>query len=172
MTANAATGKGKRAPKAAKSEHDPAQSKRAEFLSVVADTGIILRACELTGIGRTNVYRWRKEPEFEAALQLAVEEATERLELEARRRAFEGVEKPVYQGGEHVGDIQEYSDTLLMFLLKAARPEVYRETIRVDIRREAERMAEALGMDAADVMAAVEEAERILRDAGTAEASR
>lgn len=51
----------------------------------------------------------------------------DRLEREAMRRAHEGVRKPVYQGGKRVGFIQEYCDTLLIFLLKGLRPEKYRE---------------------------------------------
>jgi hypothetical protein len=51
----------------------------------------------------------------------------DQLEQEARRRAHDGVRKPVYQGGKRVGYIQEYSDTLLIFLLKGLRPEKYRE---------------------------------------------
>ena len=51
------------------------------------------------------------------------------LELEARRRAVEGTERPVfYQGGE-VGYVREYSDTLLIFLLKAHRPNKFRERV-------------------------------------------
>lgn len=123
---------GVRKKESGKAEQDPAQAKRAEFLSALADTGIILRACEVSNTPRTNVYRWRKEPEFESAFQSAIEEAIERLELEARRRAFEGTEKPVYQGGQLVGYIREYSDTLLIFTLKALRPDKYRENAKIE----------------------------------------
>lgn len=142
------------------------------FLDAYREMGVVRYACKQADVDHGNVYRrLRSDPEFKAAFDEAREQATQRMEMEARRRAIEGTTKPVYQGGQLVGHIQEYSDTLLIFLLKAARPEVYRETIRVDIRREAERMAEALGMDASDIAAAVEEAERILRDAGTTEAA-
>ena len=67
------------------------------------------------------------------------------LEAEARRRAL------------------SVSDTLLMFLLEAHRPERYRETIRIDLRREAERLAAELGVDAE---AAIAEAERLVAEAG------
>jgi len=52
-----------------------------------------------------------------------------------------------------------------MFLLKADRPENYRERVdvRFDIRREAERIAASLGID---VEAALSEAERILEASG------
>ena len=144
-----------------------------DFLDAYRASGVLLHACRQVGVHHKTVNEARAtDPEFLAAFEDAREEAVAAMEVELRRRAVDGVLKPVYQGGQHVGDVREHSDQLLMFALKAARPEVYRETIRVDIRREAERMAEALGMDAADVAAAVEEAERILRDAGTTEASR
>lgn len=51
------------------------------------------------------------------------------------------------------------SDTLLIFLLKALRPETYRETLRIDVRREASLIADELGVD---VDEAIAEAERII----------
>jgi hypothetical protein len=35
--------------------------------------------------------------------------------------------KPVFQNGEQVGVIREYSDTLLIFLLKGHRPERFKD---------------------------------------------
>lgn len=60
------------------------------------------------------------------------------MEQEAFRRAVEGTEKPVFgsmgfrMGSGEIGRVREYSDTLLIFLLKGARPEKYRE--RTEIR--------------------------------------
>jgi hypothetical protein len=56
----------------------------------------------------------------------ALDEAVERMEREAMRRGVEGYEQPVYYRGRRVGKIKRYSDTLLMFLLRANRPEKYR----------------------------------------------
>lgn len=129
----------KPAAKAAKKAAKPAgngqgsgQLKGAAFLAALADTGIICRACEVSGVGRSTVYEWREDPAFEARFRLAVDEATERLELEARRRALEGTDKPVYQGGQLVGYIREYSDTLLIFTLKALKPDKYRDNAKVE----------------------------------------
>ena len=49
------------------------------------------------------------------------------LEPEAIRRAVEGVEKAVYYQGEPVGTVREYSDTLLIFLLKGWKSDRYKE---------------------------------------------
>lgn len=55
------------------------------------------------------------------------------LEDEARRRAVDGVDEPVFQGGELVGHVRRYSDRLLEFLLRGRRPTVYREGASVDV---------------------------------------
>lgn len=93
-------------------------------------------------------YRWmREDPEYKAEFALAHEEAIQCLEDEAVRRAHEGLEEPlVYQGQftyasynkktkKGIGPplaIRKYSDQLLMFLLRAARPEKYRERFQME----------------------------------------
>lgn len=104
------------------------QAKKKAFLEAYAACGNITQAAELAGISRTSHYNWmEKDPEYPALFKAAEEQAIDRLEQEARRRALEGVEKPVYQGGKLVGTVREYSDTLLIFLLKGAKPDKYRE---------------------------------------------
>lgn len=114
----------------------PAPKKRSKpdwstkFLKAIAETGNITAAAKAAGINRDTFYQRRDtDKTFAAAVADALESATDALELEARRRAQHGTEKPVYQGGKRVGTVQEYSDTLLIFLLKAHRPEKYREKI-------------------------------------------
>lgn len=97
----------------------------------------MVHACRLLDISRTAVHEHKHaDPEFAAKLEAAWEEGTQTLEEEARRRAHDGVvkEKGVYHNGEMVGmQVEtEYSDTLLMFLLKSRRPDIYRE--RTDTR--------------------------------------
>ena len=56
------------------------------------------------------------------------------------RRAKDGNLRPVFQGGELVGHIREFSDTLGIFLLKSRRRHVYgdRQFIEQRISLEAE----------------------------------
>jgi hypothetical protein len=84
-------------------------------------------AAEEAGIGRSTAWLWRKnDPQFAAAWDEAVAEGVDRLEDEAHRRAVEGYNpRPVYHKGRKVGEIREYSDSLLGLLLKSRRPEVY-----------------------------------------------
>lgn len=88
----------------------------------------ISSAATAAGIGRTAIYAWRNDDEsFAADWDDALESGADRLEDELLRRAMEGTDKPVFQRGELVGYIREYSDTSLIFALKARRPEKYRE---------------------------------------------
>ena len=106
------------------------------FLEVFQKTGTIGPATRVAGIDRVAVHRWLEHDEqFELEYNLAKEDAVDSMEEEARRRAVEGVvqEQPIFFRGQQVGVkvITDYSDTLLMFLLKAARPDKYKD--RVDV---------------------------------------
>jgi hypothetical protein len=78
-------------------------------------------------VGRTSHYRWlAQDPDYREAFALAKREAADMLEGEAIRRAVEGVEVPTgWYKGEPGAFITQYSDTLLIFLLKGAFPEKY-----------------------------------------------
>jgi hypothetical protein len=103
------------------------------FLEMFRRTGNISAAVRLVpGLARSTVYVWLKtDAQFEADFQDAELESTEIMEEEAARRAVEGVPRTRrnYHRGELVDEYEEiqYSDTLLMFLLKARAPQKYRE---------------------------------------------
>jgi hypothetical protein len=113
------------------------------FLEVFRQTGNVRLATGAAGISREAPYKRAKvDPDFTSDWASAREDAIDTLEAEARRRALSA------------------SDTLLIFLLKSLRPDVYRENVRIDFRREAERLAAETGLDADEIIA---EAERIAR---------
>jgi hypothetical protein len=113
----------------------------ARFCEVFAATGNVRLAAGAAGVSRAAPYKRAKgSPHFAERWARAREDAIDTLEAEARRRALTG------------------SDSLLMFLLRAHRPERYRETLRLDIRAEATRLAAELGVDPDALLA---EAERI-----------
>lgn len=100
------------------------------MLASLARLGNISKACEVAGISRATHYLWsREDPEYVKAVDDAMETAADVLEEEARRRAHDGVEEPVFYQGEVCGTVRKYSDTLLIFLLKAAKPQKFRENI-------------------------------------------
>jgi len=116
------------------------------FLELLRQTANVRLSADGAGIDRGTAYhRRQRDADFAAAWAQAEADAVDVLEAEARRRAL------------------SVSDNLLMFLLKAHRPERFRETIRIDVRREAERIAAEFGIDAE---AAIAEAERLVAEAG------
>jgi hypothetical protein len=106
---------------------------RDAFLAAFEETGMVSRACEAIGISRQTAYMERQRNEGFAIDWADVEErTTETMEREAYRRAVEGITEPVVSAGKHVTDVTSYSDRLLEFMLKARRPEKYRD--RVDVK--------------------------------------
>lgn len=98
------------------------------FLPALAEYGNVSKAAKKAKVSRAVVYAERDVNEhFRAAWDAALKIGIEAIEDEAKRRAFEGTLKPVFQGGKRVGSIREYSDTLTIFLLKAHKPELYRD---------------------------------------------
>lgn len=106
------------------------------FLKAYQRIGRVDLAAKEIGISRALVYDWKsRDDKFSEKFSKSKDYIAGMLEDEAYRRACEGTAKPVYQQGEKVGEIQEYSDTLCIFLLKALKPEKYRE--RYDVRQDA-----------------------------------
>jgi hypothetical protein len=103
------------------------------WLAAFEELGTVTAACAAVGIGRRTVYDARQADEGFALAWHDLEEATtERMEAEAYRRAVRGVTRDVRHQGVVVGEEQHYSDTLLIFMLKARKPEMYRENVKVE----------------------------------------
>lgn len=118
---------------AVRTRRAPKKDWREQFILNLADGGHVMESAKLAGVGRRTVYDERQRNE-EFALQWAdaIEVSTELLEKEAQRRAVDGVEEPIYYKGDEVGRVRKYSDTLLIFLLKGRRPDVYRDGVKVE----------------------------------------
>lgn len=102
--------------------------KKRAFLSAYVQFGTVTDAAESAGIARCRHYEWRAEDSDYARAWLDAEDRyAEKLEREADRRAVEGVEEPLTYQGEVFGKVRKYSDNLLMFRLKALKPDKYRE---------------------------------------------
>lgn len=109
------------------------KKRRAAFLEALAETANVTHACKQALVPRRTAYQWREDvPKFADAWDDAVELGTDALEDEAVRRAHAGVDKPVFYQGEVCGAIREYSDTLLIFMLKARRPDKFKERAEVN----------------------------------------
>jgi len=102
------------------------------FLGELAKGRSVQGACDVAGFGRTTVYERRaNDAAFAASWDAAYEAGSDVLEDEMRRRALDGVEKGIYHQGVRIATERQYSDTMLIFALKARRPEKYRERFEV-----------------------------------------
>ena len=128
--------------------------KKRAFLAAMANTANVLRAAEIARMDRDNHYLWlKKDPDYAAAFEIARGRGADALEAEAVRRAHEGVTKPIFHGGKRAIDVvqnpdgtvkrdgsgkpigipaavREYSDTLLIFLLKGRNPAVFSDRLK------------------------------------------
>lgn len=111
------------------------------FLKLFAELGTVTGAAGQAGVRPETVRAWREsDPEFARQYEEAAQLAADRLEEEARRRAVEGVlRKRFTRTGRPVIDPDtgkqyveaEYSDSLLMFLLKARNPARFRDRVQL-----------------------------------------
>jgi hypothetical protein len=97
------------------------------FLAAFGACGSITKAARWAKIHRHNHYLWMEDADYGKAFQVAEAHAIRTLEDEAVRRAHDGITKAVRYKGRIVGYEKEYSDSLLLALLKAGAPEKYRE---------------------------------------------
>lgn len=125
------------------------------FIKALGNSGNVTIACKAAVIDRVTAYTKRKaDPEFRDRWRVALNEAAELLEAEARRRAEHGVDEPVIHQGQLMGSwvnakgevvtkdapgaklipltIKKYSDTLLIFLMKGAKPQKYRDNAKIE----------------------------------------
>lgn len=123
------------------------------FIKALSEYPVIRHACEAAGIERSTAYRAREsDEEFAAAWDEAMENAIDKAEQEAYRRAVHGWNEPVIDKGrlayayERIVDedgketyrpvldangqpvpltIKKHSDGLLQFVLKGRRRNTY-----------------------------------------------
>lgn len=110
----------------------PKKEWQQKFVAALLRDPNITRAAKKAGVNRQWAYKAREtDADFAKAWDDALGQAIDSAEAELYRRSVTGVLKPVYHLGKRVGSIREYSDTLLIFLLKAHKPERYRDAVKV-----------------------------------------
>ena len=130
-TRNRCSGYAEAMPRTAK--RTPEKDWKPAFLKELCQCGNVSLSANKAKVGRRTVYQAREsDPAFAEAWEEAIEISTEYLEGEARRRAYNGVLEPVFHIGKKVGTVRKYSDTLLIFLLKAHKPKKYRDRHSVE----------------------------------------
>lgn len=124
-----------------------------EFIRWLEACPNVSRACRGAGIDRKTAYNHRKRyPSFAARWEEALQFGISAAEDEAWRRAQHGTIKPVFHKGAVCGHIREFDNGMLMKMLAAHKPEVYRN--QFDVRQivdmatvDLERAAHEIGLD-------------------------
>ncbi len=108
------------------------KKKRAFLAALAATGGRVGEAAKAVGFTDTSYLRKcrREDEDFAEAWDHAMEAGTDKLVDEAVRRAVDGTHDPIYYKGEVCGYKLNYSDTMLMFLIRGQRPDTYRENAR------------------------------------------
>lgn len=140
--------------------------KQRRFIATLAATGIVSQAALSIGASVEALYKLRHRAgaeDFARAWDAAVERGYSRLEDCALERAIAGEERPVVSRGKVVATWTHHNTGLLMFLLRARRPEKY-GAVRVNDLRE--------GHPVYDALKKRWEAERAAADAAGADGAR
>jgi AcrR family transcriptional regulator len=116
------------------------------FFVKLADRCNVSEACAASGVARTTVYAYERGEVAEgidhkawlARFEDAKRQAADKLESEAFRRAVDGVDEPLIGrvGKDQDGvitTVKRYSDTLLNLLLRANRPDKFRDRTSTEL---------------------------------------
>jgi hypothetical protein len=107
--------------------------KKMEFLALVALGWTVVAAAQEVKMSKNAVYELRnRDSAFLEAMEKAYEESTALLEGVAFKKAV-GWIQPVIQKDGTVLMMEKHDPILLMFLLKARKPRMYRDQIDVNI---------------------------------------
>jgi len=98
------------------------KAKEGEFLSVLAETCNVVRACEAVGMSTQSAYwRRRRNAAFRAAWMETLAAAYQRLELVLIERTLNGTEKVMQRHDGTEDRMREYPNSLGLALLKLHR---------------------------------------------------
>jgi hypothetical protein len=122
-----------------------ALEKRRLFLRAYSVRGLITDGANAAGISHQTHKAWIANSEWFAKMfEIASQEAIDRIEGEAYRRAVDGYDEAVLYlglptvvidsetGREKQVTIRKYSDTLMNTLLKGSNPEKFRDNVKVE----------------------------------------
>lgn len=113
-------------------------TKKRAFLSAFCILGNPTQSAGVAAISYRQFRRWMTAEDAQGDLfreyhDEAFDCYCSELESEARSRAIEGVMEPVHQMGRLVGFKRKVSDTLLIFLMKGAMPDKYKDRLHQEL---------------------------------------
>ena len=114
---------------------------------MVAAGWTVLAAAAKVGMSQSSVYELRSRDEgFKAGMEQAYEDSTALLEGVAFRKASGWTEIKIDKDG-NAYEVDRYDPILLMFLLKARKPQMYREKIDVNVHEQRHIILELLQVE-------------------------
>ena len=110
------------------------EAQKQKFLEAFREICIVTTAAKMAGMCAKTVYNIRdRDPVFRAAMEEVEYEVQDKIETEIRRRAMEGVDKPIFYQGKVVGTVKEYSDRLIELLAKGHMKDRYGDQSKVEM---------------------------------------
>ena len=105
-----------------------------KFLVEYSICGAVYKAAMSAGHSQEAYLSWVNADKygFQKRYEAAQAQYLEKMVLEVDRRAMEGFDKPIFQGGQQVGTQRVYSDNLLMFSVKQRDPS-YRDAAIINV---------------------------------------
>lgn len=120
------------------------------LLLAYSECASITKSCAIAECDRTSHYVWmRLDSDYAEAFKVAHEMAIEAHEDEASRRAL-GWDETHYKADGTPYAVRKYSDTMLIFRLKALLPDKYREAAKRDDRTDVSELLKAVLLELAD----------------------
>lgn len=105
------------------------ERRRRAFIHALGGGRTVIEAADHAGIAWRTLYSWRQKAAgfraaWDRAAQFARDAIHDRMQAALIQRAVEGVDEPVFHGGERIGTRKRYSDALLLAGLRdlAAEP--------------------------------------------------
>ena len=106
------------------------------FLLALQLFGTIGKASQYAKISEDRIYALKRQntlfkEQVDKALDIYRNDLQDGIRTAIAKRAIDGIDEPVFQGGKLVGYVKKYSDSLLAQMAKANLPE-YQERIKVE----------------------------------------
>ena len=104
------------------------KERKKKYLQSYARCGNLSKCARITGISLSMHYYWmNSDPQYKEAFAIARGIYDDSLEEILDDRVKHGTERDVWYRGEKVGKTRTHSENLLMFALKGAKPQKYRD---------------------------------------------
>lgn len=104
------------------------------FLEKLSHRGVVSEACRFATVSRNTAEAYRKaDASFAQAWDEAIEDSLDAVEAKGHEMATDGLTRPVFQGGELVGEMNMVDPGMVRFFLERGRRQKFGERLDVTI---------------------------------------